>query len=178
MLLRKRHKTPPEEFDWRPAPDVDPAVAPDEEDATPPDWREPDAAPSPEEQPAEEETSGDTTPPAATDEPQPPRRKRGIRIGQFFTGSVLTQEEFTRRLPVIVYIVLLMLLYIANGFHVQHKHSELDRLTDELKQLKTEAVTSSAVRMTITRQSEVERLLEERNMPLKQGGSPTHLIEE
>ena len=31
-------------------------------------------------------------------------------------------------------VVLLMLLYIANGFHVQHKHSELDRLTDELKQ--------------------------------------------
>ena len=90
----------------------------------------------------------------------------------------MSQDEFTRRLPVIVYGVFLMLLYIANGFHLQHKHSELDRIADELKQLKTEAVTSSAVRMTLTRQSEIERLLRERGIPLVQDGAPAHVIED
>lgn len=107
-----------------------------------------------------------------------PAQEKGIRIGQFFTGGVLSQDEFTRRLPVIVYGVFLMLLYIANGFHLQHKHSELDRIADELKQLKTEAVTSSAVRMTLTRQSEIERLLRERGIPLVQDGAPSHVIED
>ena len=142
-----------------------------EPESAPADWREPDALPSPEEQ-------TDDAPEADGAEQRPRRRKRGIRIGQFFTGGVLSQEEFTRRLPVIVYIVFLMLLYIANGFHIQHKHSELDRIADELKQLKTEAVTASAVRMTLTRQSEIERLLRERNLPLSESTTPLRVIEE
>lgn len=134
-----------------------------EEEATPADWREPTPAPG-----STEET---------TEESEKLRRKRGVRIGQFFTGSVLSQEEFTRRLPVIVYIVFLMLLYIANGFHIQHKHSRLDQLADELKELKTTSVTSSAVRMTNTRQSEIERLLKEHNLPLLLDGTPPRIIE-
>ncbi|WP_051214434.1 FtsL-like putative cell division protein [Rikenella microfusus] len=170
MLFRKRHKIAGQEAGWEPEPPAVPAAVSDE-DAAPPDWREPDAPPSPEESPdpAESVPSADG---------QVPRRKKGIRIGQFFTGGVLSQDEFTRRLPVIVYGVFLMLLYIANGFHLQHKHSELDRIADELKQLKTEAVTSSAVRMTLTRQSEIERLLRERGIPLVQDGAPSHVIED
>lgn len=146
-------------------------IAVDDEEAAPEDWREPDAPPSPEELPDAEEN-------ASSADGRRRRRKGGIRIGQFFTGGVLSQDEFTRRLPVLVYVVFLMLLYIANGFHIQHKHSELDRITDELKQLKTQAVTSSAVRMTLTRQSEIERLLRERHIPLTQDGPPPRIIED
>lgn len=146
-------------------------IAVDDEDAAPQDWREPDAPPSPEELPDAEENA-----PSADGRRR--RRRGGIRIGQFFTGGVLSQDEFTRRLPVLVYVVFLMLLYIANGFHIQHKHSELDRITDELKELKTQAVTSSAVRMTLTRQSEIERLLRERNIALSPDGAPPHIIED
>lgn len=170
MWRRKRHN----EEQWAEEPlagDTLPAVSVPEEDAAPEDWREPEGAATE----AGVETGQDTTEAGDTGR----RRKRGgIRIGQFFTGSVLSQDEFTRRLPVLVYIVFLMLLYIANGFHIQHKHSELDRMADELKQLKTEAVTTSAVRMTLTRQSEIERLLKERNIPLTLEGTPPHTIED
>lgn len=164
MKLRRRYAD--EYIDPAPASTADEMADTPEEDATPPDWRE--------------ESSGDTEPEGdedKTDNEQPVKRKRGIRLGQFFTGGVLDQDEFTRRLPVIVYIVFLMLLYIANGFHIQHKHSRLDQISDELKQLKTVAVTSSAVRMTNTRQSEIERLLREHNIPLSQEGVPPHMIE-
>ena len=170
MRFRKRHTFDEQDAEWQASM---PAVAVPDEDAAPEDWREPESAATeagliPDSGTAEVE-SGET----------PRRRKRGgIRIGQFFTGSVLSQDEFTRRLPVLVYIVFLMLLYIANGFHIQHKHSELDRMADELKQLKTEAVTTSAVRMTLTRQSEIERLLRERNIPLTLEGTPPHTIED
>lgn len=143
-----------------------------DEDAAPEDWREPEGAV------AEAGLVPDSEATETESGERPRRRKRrGIRIGQFFTGGVLSQDEFTQRLPVLVYIVFLMLLYIANGFHIQHKHSELDRITDELKQLKTEAVTTSAMRMTLTRQSEIERLLKERGIPLTREGRPPHLIE-
>lgn len=149
-------------------------------DPTPDDWREPDSAPSPEESDfaAAQDTAQDTAQDNAQDNAPSKDRKRRIRIGQFFTGGVLSNDEFTRRLPVIVYIVFLMLLYIANGFHIQHKHNELDRIADELKQLKTRAVTSSAVRMTLTRQSEIERLLREHRIPLIQDNTSPHTIDE
>lgn len=169
MWFRKRHNG----GEWPADPlaeDALPAAPVPDEEAEPEDWREPESAVT--------EAGVDTDTDAAGNGETPRRRKRGgIRIGQFFTGSVLSQDEFTRRLPVLVYVVFLMLLYIANGFHIQHKHSELDRITDELKQLKTEAVTTSAVRMTLTRQSEIERLLKERNIPLTLEGTPPHTIE-
>lgn len=168
MRFRKRHTFDEQDAEGQPSMSV---IAVDDEDAAPEDWREPDAPPSPEELPDAEDTA-----PSADGRTR--RRKGGIRIGQFFTGGVLSQDEFTRRLPVLVYVVFLMLLYIANGFHIQHKHSELDRITDELKQLKTQAVTSSAVRMTLTRQSEIERLLRERNIALSPDGAPPHIIED
>lgn len=148
-----------------------PAVSLSEEDAAPEDWREPESAVT---------EAGVETGPDTTESGEMPRRRKrgGIRIGQFFTGGVLSQDEFTRRLPVLVYVVFLMLLYIANGFHIQHKHGKLDRIAEELKQLKTEAVTSSAVRMTLTRRSEIERLLRERNIPLTPDGTPPHIIED
>lgn len=141
-----------------------------DEESSPHDWREPE--------PEAREKDETATQASEAAGGRSVRRRKRIRIGQFFTGGVLSQEEFTRRLPVIVYVVFLMLLYIANGFHIQHKHSELDRISEELKQLKTEAVTSSAVRMTLTRQSEIERLLRERNIPLKQGGTRLHVIKD
>lgn len=170
MRLRKRHNN--EEWVENPlAEEALSAVSVADEDAAPEDWREPEGAAT--------EAGVEAGPDTTENGEMPRRRKRGgIRIGQFFTGSVLSQDEFTRRLPVLVYIVFLMLLYIANGFHIQHKHSELDRITDELKQLKTEAVTTSAVRMTLTRQSEIERLLKERNIPLTLEGMPPHTIED
>ncbi len=146
----------------------------------PDDWREPDSPPSPEEEDPDIADSPliETPSRAGADTPPQPRKRSGLRIGQFFTGGILTQEEFTRRLPVIVYVVFLMLLYIANGFHIQHKHNELDRISEELKQLKTRAVTSSAVRMTLTRQSEIERLLREYRIPLVLDHTSPHTIDE
>lgn len=105
------------------------------------------------------------------------RKRRRIRIGQFFTGGILSQGQFTKRLPVIIYIVFLMLLYITNGFHLQRKHSQVDRMNEEIKQLKTVAVTTSVVRMTATRQHEIERLLKEMNIPLVIEETPPRVIE-
>lgn len=143
----------------------------------PDDWREPDSEPSPEEEDSPEEPVALSARPGDDSRPRP-RKRTGLRLGQFFTGSILSRDEFTRRLPVIVYIVFLMLLYIANGFHIQHKHNELDRISEELKHLKTRAVTSSAVRMTLTRQSEIERLLREHRIPLLLDHTSPHTIDE
>ncbi len=123
-------------------------------EALPPDWRDEDPA------------SGDERP-----------RRRGASVGEFFTGSILSREEFTRRLPVLVFVVMLMLLYIANGFRMQQKHARIEKLGDELQVLKTTAVTTTAVRMTRTRQSEIVGLLRQYNIPLILDEQPPLILE-
>lgn len=158
MRWRKRHKEElPEEL-----------ILPDElspetaEGAMPEDWREDEAV---------------IEMAAESNEITVPKKKRGVRAGQFFSGGILSQERFTRRLPVVVYIVFLMLLYIANGFRMQQKHARLDEINGELKRLKTISVTTAATRMTLTRQSEIERLLKERNIPLFISPTPPKVID-
>lgn len=82
------------------------------------------------------------------------------------TGGVVANELFIKRLPVVVFGAALMMFYIAIGFSVQAKHSEMDKLSSEIKELKTVAVATSARRMEMTRRETIERLLKEKNIPL------------
>ncbi len=130
--------------------------------------------------PAEDETYA----PEAYDDPftlprpgGPRRPRRKMNIGQFFTGSVIERKGFTRLLPVVVFVVVLMLLYIGNGFRVQEKHSRIDQLDNELKRLKTLSATTTAARMSLTRQGRIEELIRQRNIPLTFGKNPVHIID-
>lgn len=162
--------------------DIDPYTA-----STPHDWSEEPLRGDYKEQndtPEADETFADgaSDPQADTTdgEPQPtsPKRVRNrLRLGQFLTGGVLSRDEFTNRLPVVVYIFLLMLIYIWNGFRIQQKHNRLDQLASEIKTLNTIAVTTSAVRMSGTRQSEIERLLQKYNIQLIISPTPPTIIE-
>lgn len=149
--------------------DSDPGTAPfyTADEPSPDDWREPEA------EGVSTVEAGDDPDEERDAEPKPRRR---FRVGNIFTGGFLSDDKFTYRLPVLLYIVALMLLYIANGYHMQGKHNRIDKLTEQLKELKTVAVTASAVRMTMTRQSEIEKLLVKFRIPLAYDDVPPRVI--
>lgn len=124
----------------------------------------------------DDQTDGETV--ASGDKKGKRSTSQPISVGQFFTGGVLSREEFTDRLPVIVYVVVLMLLYIANGFHIQQRHSRVDELNAELKRLNTVATTTAARRMSGTRQGEIEKLILQFNLPLSITTVPPRIIEQ
>lgn len=94
----------------------------------------------------------------------------------WFTGNVVANESFIRRIPVLVYICILMLLYMANGFRIQRRYNEVDQLTSSIKELRTVSFTTAAVRMQNSRQSEVEKRLQEQGLQLIYNTEPPKLI--
>lgn len=105
------------------------------------------------------------------------KKKKRPTIGQYISGNVLSNDDFIRRLPVLGYIGLLMLLYMANGFRVQAKYNRINQLSAQIKELRTTSVTTSAVRMSTSRQSQIEKLIKEHNIPLEYTTAPPKIIQ-
>ena len=98
-------------------------------------------------------------------------------LAQVLSGSILTGVEVRRMYPYVLFIVVLMFLYIANGYHIQKLHRRHDRLTEQVKELRSRSLTLSSIRMTQTRQSEIIKQLEERGIPLEESLTPPKIID-
>lgn len=92
------------------------------------------------------------------------------------SGGVLQDEKFIRRLPVVAFAGVLMLVYMAIGFAVQRRHNYLEKLSSEITQLRTISVTTSAVRQQLTRQQNIEQLLKEHGIELEYNATPPLVI--
>lgn len=102
--------------------------------------------------------------------------KTQATFSEYVSGKILTNDAFIRRLPLLAYVSFLMMVYMANNFSIQAKYDRMNKLTTEIKLLRTISVTASAVRMAQTRQSEVAKLLQERNMLLDNKGQLPKII--
>lgn len=126
--------------------------------------------------PEEDPKQGSETP------PPPPKKRRPFRLeeyaGQVLSGNILTRAEVRRQYPYIFFMALLMLLYIANGYHIQKLHRRHDKLTEQIKELRSRSLTLSSIRMTATRQSSIIQELNARNIPLHESLTPPKVIEQ
>lgn len=89
-----------------------------------------------------------------------------VRAKDILTGRAVSNEQFVRRMPILLFAGLLMMVYIAIGFRIQARHNEMDRLNMQIKELRTVAVATSALRTELTRREKIEAMLKERNIPL------------
>lgn len=104
------------------------------------------------------------------------KRKTKQTLGGLMSGSVLTNDKILRRLPVVAFAGVLMLVYMALGFAVQRRHNYLEKLTQEITELRTISVTTSAVCQQRTRQQNVESQLLLMGVGLKLNTTPPYLI--
>ncbi len=79
-------------------------------------------------------------------------------------------------LPSLGYGCLLMIIYIAIGYTVQHRQRELNEVNKEITKLKTISITASAVRQEMSRQRNVERLLEKFGIKMRVNPVPPRII--
>ncbi len=128
-----------------------------------------------------DEHTGTGAPAAGTpqQEPEAPRRSSWLEnyAGQVLSGNILTRAEVRRYYPYIFFMAVLMLLYIANGYHIQKLHRRHDKLTEQIKELRSRSLTISSMRMVATRQSEIVKELNARGIPLREALTPPKVIE-
>jgi len=78
-------------------------------------------------------------------------------VSSFVSGNFLTSEFSLSYLPFVMFLALLSLLYIANGYYAQAKDRELDKLNSELGELRTQYVIAKSKLMYLSKESEVAK---------------------
>lgn len=118
----------------------------------------PKAAEAEEESPFVEEA-----PQAGPKKPLRPRKKGVLAKGlsSVFSGTFLTHEKNLKHLPFVLFLGLMALFYIANGYYADDKIREVNKLSNQLKELRSEYISTKSDLMFASKQSEVARSAEQ-----------------
>jgi hypothetical protein len=106
-------------------------------------------------------------------------RKELKRIGSLkglLGGSLLTKESVVRQLPYILFLTLLAFIYIGNRYHAEKLVRRNSKLQDEVKELRAQAITTSAELMRLSQQSQVIKLIKKKNLGLRESVTPPRKI--
>lgn len=103
-------------------------------------------------------------------------KKHASLFADLLNGNILTKESFLDHLPYILFLAILALTYIANGFLAEQNIRQLNRVNNELKELRSEYITIKSELMYKSKQSELARIIEERGLGLKESFEPPKKI--
>jgi hypothetical protein len=94
--------------------------------------------------------------------PAKPRKKGVLARGlsSVFSGTFLTNEKTLKHLPFMMFLALAAVLYIANGYYADDKIREVNRVSNQLKELRSEYISTKSELMFASKQSEVARSAE------------------
>ena len=98
-------------------------------------------------------------------------------VRDVISGNVLVRGYLVKQVPYIVLLVILAILYITNRYKNEKIAIEEQQLKEELKNLRSESITTAAELMRISRQSEVVKLVKERGMELEESTVPPKIID-
>ncbi|MFQ5335438.1 MAG: FtsL-like putative cell division protein [Flavobacteriales bacterium] len=93
-----------------------------------------------------------------------------------FNGDLLTREGILRNMPYLLFLALLGLVYISNGFITESTVRDLNKTDNELKEMRAEFISSKSELMFKSKQSKLEELIGEKNMELHASDSPPKKI--
>jgi hypothetical protein len=91
---------------------------------------------------------------------RPPVRRKGVvakALSSVFSGTFLAQEKSLQHLPFVLFLACLAVLYIANGYYADDKVREANKLGNQLKELRSEYISTKSELMFASKQSEVAK---------------------
>ena len=91
-------------------------------------------------------------------------------------GNILTREDALKHLPFILFLSGLCLVYIANGYFAEGAIRSIDRTGNQLKELRSEYITTKSDLMFESKQSQVAKALAEKELGLKESVLPPEKI--
>lgn len=106
-------------------------------------------------------------------EEKPERKEsRFGSVKDLLDGSIITNDFIVKQLPYIVFLVFLAFAYIANRYNAEKVVRANIKLSKEINDLRSEAITTSSELMFISKQSEVAKLVKERGLGLEESVVP------
>jgi hypothetical protein len=109
---------------------------------------------------------------------QEPVRKisTGALLKDLLSGTIVTDKLILKNLGFLFLLTFLGALYIANRFHAERIIRETAKLQREVRDLRSESLSTSANLMHESNQSEVFRLVRERELGLEELREPPYKL--
>tara|TARA_B100001109_G_scaffold255753_1_gene260558 strand:+ start:5783 stop:6178 length:396 start_codon:yes stop_codon:yes gene_type:complete len=83
---------------------------------------------------------------------------RGVK--SLLSGSFLSKDQVVNSLPFLFFLTFLGICYIANGYQAERLIRGLYKTNNELKELRSEYITTKSELMYVSKQSEVAKATE------------------
>ena len=96
----------------------------------------------------------------------------GGSVKGLLDGRTLADKLIRKNLILILFLTLLGVLYIANGYHAEKMYKKKVALEREVQELRFESITNAAQLMFISKQSEVKRRINEEGLNLEESKEP------
>jgi hypothetical protein len=97
-------------------------------------------------------------------------------LKELLSGSMISEKIILKNLGYVSLITMLAAVYIGNRFHAEKLTRETSRLQKEVKDLRAEALSTSADLMYLSRQSELYRMVREKGLNLEELKTPPYKL--
>jgi hypothetical protein len=95
---------------------------------------------------------------------------------ELMSGTIVTEKVILKNLGFLIFLTILGALYIGNRFHEESLIRKTTKLQKEVRDLRSDALSTSSELMSVSRQSEVTRLVKERGLGLEELKEPPFKI--
>jgi cell division protein FtsL len=85
---------------------------------------------------------------------------------EFLNGKTLESKSLSQFLPFLIYLSLLVMFYINNSYKTERYVREISSIEKQLKDLRSEHITTKSQLMYVSKQTEVEKLVNEKGLKL------------
>jgi hypothetical protein len=102
--------------------------------------------------------------------------KTGTFMKELLSGSMVSEKIILKNLGYVSFLTLLAAIYIGNRFHAEKITRESTKIQREVKDLRSEALSTSADLMYVSRQSEVIRMVKEKGLNLEELKAPPYKL--
>lgn len=98
--------------------------------------------------------------------PPRPKKKSGIvkSLNTLFSGTFLSNQQVVKHIPFILFLSVIAILYIANGYWADDKIRQVNKLSSQIKEFRSEYITTKSDLMFVSKQSEVAKAVEKLNL--------------
>jgi hypothetical protein len=120
----------------------------------------------------QEEVISEEVKPTASASATPRKKKSGIikSLNSVFSGTFLSNDKVLKHIPFLLFLSVIAILYIANGYWADDKIRQVNKLGSRLKELRSEYISTKSDLMFVSKQSEVAKSAEK--MGLKEPIAP------
>lgn len=102
------------------------------------------------------------------------KREKKLSLLYILGGGILKEDFIVKHTRMIVLVVILLFFFIGNRYTCMQKLREIDRLQQQLQDVRFEALSISSELTGHSRQSQVEMLIEEQGIDLEAAKTPPY----